>query len=337
MADYKSVKVNKGASGWGNYIVVTPTDARNKVISMTGGGIHPLAERIAELSGGIAVDAFKNPVPNEEVFCAVVDCGGTLRTGLYPKMGIPTVNILDGGPAGPYAKFCTEQIYVSGTKVKDIVLADASEAAAAPAPAAAAEVKKSSAEAAPAATTEKKGGFMNVVTTIIQKVGRFIGGVVNAFFTGAKESVNMTITTIIPFLVFMSFVAGVMNSTGIGAWIANGLTVFTGSVLGLIIFAIIIGIPVLSPLLGPGAVVQSILGTLIGTMIANGTVPVTMALPALFAISVVDACDFIPVAASLGEAEPDTARIAVPAMLFSRFITAPLAVLVGVVAGIGLF
>ena len=106
---------------------------------------------------------------------------------------------------------------------------------------------------------------------------------------------------------------------------------------GLIIFALIIAIPVLSPLLAPGAAVQSILGTLIGTLIANGNVPVSLALPALFAISVVDACDFVPVAASLGEADPDTARVATPAMLFSRFVTAPIAVLVGVVAGIGLF
>ena len=168
-------------------------------------------------------------------------------------------------------------------------------------------------------------------------LGRLIGAVVNAFFTGAKQSVNMTITNILPFLIFLSFVGGLMSSTGIGTVIANGLSVFTGSVIGLILFALIIGIPVLSPLLGPGAVVQSILGTLIGTLIANGNISVTLALPALFAISIVDACDFIPVAASLGEAEPDTARVAVPAMLFSRFVTAPIAVLVGVVAGIGLF
>lgn len=333
MAEFKSVKVNKGASGWGTALIVTPTAERDKVISMTGGGIHPLAARIAELSGGTAVDGFKNPVPNEEVFCAVVDCGGTLRTGLFPKLGIPTVNILDGGPSGPYAEYCNEKTYVSGTKEKDIVLADAAEAAAAPVIPEAEPVKKE----APVTSEPQKKGFVDGLTVVIQKVGRVIGAIVNAFFTGGKEAVNMTITTILPFLIFLSFVAGLMNSTGVGTWIANGLTFCTGSVIGLIIMALIIGIPVLSPLLGPGAVVQSILGTLIGTLIANGSVSVTMALPALFAISVVDACDFIPVAASLGEAEPDTARIAVPAMLFSRFVTAPLAVIVGVIAGIGLF
>lgn len=126
MAAYQSVRIHKGASGWGKYLVVTPTPERDKVISVTGGGIHPVAARIAELSGGIAVDGFKNPVPNEEVFCAVVDCGGTLRTGLYPKLGIPTVNILDGGPSGVYADYCTEDVYVSGTKEKDVVPEEAS-------------------------------------------------------------------------------------------------------------------------------------------------------------------------------------------------------------------
>jgi len=138
-------------------------------------------------------------------------------------------------------------------------------------------------------------------------------------------------------MVFLSLMNGIITKSGVGNAIALLLKPLTGSVGGLIIFALIIGMPVLSPLLGPGAVVQSILGVFIGTSISQGIVPVNMALPALFAISVVDACDFIPVAASLGEADPDTARIAVPAMLFSRFITAPIAVLIGYVFSIGLF
>lgn len=341
MANYKSVRINKGPSGWGEGIVVTPTEKKDKVISVNGGGIHPLAERIAELSGGIAVDGFKNPVPNDEVFCAVVDCGGTLRTGLYPKMGIPTVNILNGGPSGVYAEYCTNEMYVSGPRVSDIVLADGEEI---PAPAveeAVPAVEEAPApaveEVAPTADDSEKGGVLGVMTKIIQSVGRVIGQIVNAFFNGAKQAVNMTVTSILPFLIFLSFMGGLLTSSGFGTFIANLLTPLVGSVVGLIVFALIISIPVLSPLLAPGAVVQSILGTLIGTMIGAGQVPVTLALPALFAISVVDACDFVPTAAALGEAEPDTARIATPAMLFSRFVTAPIAVLIGVVAGIGLF
>lgn len=337
MSNYKSVKVNKGSRGWGTFLIVTPTAEKDKVISVTGGGIHPTAVRIAELSGGTAIDGFRNPVSNDEVFCAVVDCGGTLRTGLYPKQGIKTVNILDGGPAGPMADFCTEDNYVSGSKPEDCELADPAEAKAA----VSAEAEKPAASAAKAETAadeeKKQGGFMKILTKCMEVLGRGIGRVVNLFFEGAREAVNMSIRNIIPFILFISFIIGLMNATGFGEWIAGGLQPFTNSVGGLIIFAIIIGIPVLSPLLAPGAVVQSILGTMIGTFIASGHIPPSMALPALFAISVVDACDFIPVAAALGEAKPETSRVAVPAMLFSRFITAPLCVLVGWVAGIGLF
>jgi PTS system glucitol/sorbitol-specific IIB component len=48
-------------------------------------------------------------------------------------------------------------------------------------------------------------------------------------------------------------------------------------------------------------------------------------------------CDFIPVGLSLGEAEPKTVEIGVPAVLFSRMITGPIAVLVGFVFSLGLY
>jgi PTS system glucitol/sorbitol-specific IIB component len=188
-----------------------------------------------------------------------------------------------------------------------------------------------------ASTPEKSYGKFDGVLNIIEKIGRLAGYIVSVFYQSARESVNMMIKNVIPFMVFLALMNGIITKSGVGNTIAVLLKPLTGSVGGLIIFALIIGFPFLSPLLGPGAVIQSILGVFIGTSISQGIVPVNMALPALFAISVVDACDFIPVAASLGEADPDTARIAVPAMLFSRFITAPIAVLIGYVFSIGLF
>ena len=86
---YKSVVIKKGPQGWGGPLYVTPTDEKKYIVSMCGGGIHPIASKIAELTGATAVDAFNQPVANEEVACAVIDCGGTLRCGIYPKAGIP--------------------------------------------------------------------------------------------------------------------------------------------------------------------------------------------------------------------------------------------------------
>jgi sorbitol-specific phosphotransferase system component IIBC len=62
-----------------------------------------------------------------------------------------------------------------------------------------------------------------------------------------------------------------------------------------------------------------------------------MALPALFAINPQVGCDFIPVGLALGEAEPETVEVGVPAVLFSRLITGPLSVVLAYVASFGLY
>jgi len=46
---YKAVKVEKGRGGWGGPLTVKPSPQKPYVVSITGGGIHPLAQRIAEI------------------------------------------------------------------------------------------------------------------------------------------------------------------------------------------------------------------------------------------------------------------------------------------------
>jgi PTS system glucitol/sorbitol-specific IIB component len=48
-------------------------------------------------------------------------------------------------------------------------------------------------------------------------------------------------------------------------------------------------------------------------------------------------CDFVPVGLALGEAKPKTIEIGVPAVLFSRQITGPLAVIIGWLLSFGLY
>lgn len=108
------VKIEHGPNGWGGPLLVSETDTRTVVASVTGGGIHPLAQRTADLLGVKAVDGFNNKVAPETIIVAFVDCGGTARCGVYPKMGVKTVDVLPIGPSGPLARFINEDNFCSG-------------------------------------------------------------------------------------------------------------------------------------------------------------------------------------------------------------------------------
>src|SRR3954465_8598063 len=118
--DFRSVAVRRGRNGWGRGLELTPTPERHTVISVTGGGIHPVAQRIADLSGAKVVDGFRTHIPDEEVLAAVISGGGTARIGVYPRKRIPTVDVFPGEPAGELAQFITEDIFVSAVGPDDV-------------------------------------------------------------------------------------------------------------------------------------------------------------------------------------------------------------------------
>ena len=105
MAQYKDVIVNAGAGGFGGPLVLKPDDKKNKVVNITGGVISPVSQKIAELTGCELVDGFKTSVPDDEILCVIIDCGGTLRCGIYPKKRIYTINLNPTGASGPMAKY----------------------------------------------------------------------------------------------------------------------------------------------------------------------------------------------------------------------------------------
>jgi PTS system glucitol/sorbitol-specific IIB component len=76
---------------------------------------------------------------------------------------------------------------------------------------------------------------------------------------------------------------------------------------------------------------------LVGEQIGQGAINPSLALPALFAIDSQVGCDFIPVGLSLGEAEPETIDAGVPAVLFERLVTGPIAVIIAYFFSFGLF
>ena len=171
----------------------------------------------------------------------------------------------------------------------------------------------------------------------LEKIGRGVGKVVGLLYQAGRDSIDQVIKNVLPFMAFISMIIGIILATGIGDFLANTLAPLASSLIGLLVMSLIVGFPILSPVLGPGAVIAQIIGTLLGTLIGQGTIPPQMALPALFAINPQVGCDFIPVGLSLGEAEPETVEVGVPAVLFSRFITGPVSVVLAWLASFGLY
>lgn len=314
---YKSVKISRGSGGWGGPLTIQPTEQRNKVVSVTGGGIHPIARRIADLTGMEAVDGFKAPPVEGEMAVVVVDCGGTARCGVYPRKRIPTVNVMQVGQSGPLAQYITEDIYVSGVKADNIELTDGTTTAA---PSAVVEEV-----AAPVVDLPTESGFIGLISS----VGRVMGNVVGVFFNAGRRTIDQVIRNVLPFMAFVTMLIGFILYTGVGDMLAQPLGPLANNIVGLLILSAICGLPFLSPILGPGAVIAQVVGVaIIGPQIANGTIAPAMALPALFAYNTQVGCDFIPVGLALGEAKPKTIEIGVPAVLFSRQIMGPVSVLI---------
>jgi glucitol/sorbitol PTS system EIIB component len=343
---FRAVRIERGPQGWGGPLVIQPTAEKDKIVAVTGGGIPEVAQRIADLTGAEVIDGFRAPPPESEIAAVIVDCGGTARAGVYPRKRIPTVNLTPVGQAGPLAQFITEDIYVSGVRPQNVNLADDSEAAGAPegdgderstvtSPFDMAAGGGGAAAAASAAEEQPQGG--GGFTGFIARFGRGMGGVVGILFQSGRQSIDQVVRNVLPFMAFVTMLIGIITATGLGDLIANTLAPLANNLVGLLILSVIVGLPFLSPVLGPGAVIAQVIGVLVGDQIGRGAIDPQYALPALFAYNVQVGCDFVPVGLALGEAKPKTVEIGVPAVLFSRQITGPLAVIIGWLLSFGLY
>lgn len=334
MSNYKSIQVFAGKGGFGGPLTLVPSAEKNKVVNITGGVISPISEKIVEMTGCELVDGFKTKVPDSEILCVIIDCGGTLRCGIYPQKRIPTINLNPTGPSGPLAKHIKEDIYVSAVKAENLKYAGVdADIVREDAPAAVAKAEQS---AKPKYDTTKK---ITEQTTsgVMAKIGKTMGSITATLYQAGRDTVNTVIKTILPFMAFVSMLIGVVLSTGIGDIIAQYLSPLAGSIVGLVILSMICSFPFLSPFLGPGAVIAQVIGVLIGVEIGKGSIPPHLALPALFAINAQAACDFIPVGLGLAEAEAETVEVGVPSVLYSRFITGPMSVILAWLASFGLY
>ena len=347
--EYRSIRIVSGDGGFGGPLVITPTPEKHTVIYMTGGNREPepLA-RILGLSGMQAVNLGKDSCPEEEVALAIVDCGGTLRCGIYPKKGIPTVNIMATGKSGPLAQYITEDIYVSAVTSEEVSLANeewsdyesdlidtsfeeqssASEQTTAQANGVTAQANGVLEEAESSADSRLSQALGPVIA---------VSKVISIFQQSARDAVRTCLEMILPFMGFAALFIGICRGSGLTEFLAGLMKPMSASVLGLLAIGIICSIPGLSAVLGAGATAAQVFAAVIGELIATGGIMPALALPALFAINCQCACDFIPVGLGMTEAKKETTQVGIAAVTMSRFLTGWIRILIALVFSIGLY
>ena len=347
--EYRSIRIVSGDGGFGGPLVITPTPEKHTVIYMTGGNREPepLA-RILELSGMQAVNLGKDSCPEEEVALAIVDCGGTLRCGIYPKKGIPTVNIMATGKSGPLAQYITEDIYVSAVTSEEVSLANEEwsdyesdlidtsfEEQSSASPQTTAQAK--------GVTAQANGVIEEAESSADSRLSQALGPVIavskviSIFQQSARDAVRTCLEMILPFMGFAALFIGICRGSGLTEFLAGLMKPMSASVLGLLAIGVICSIPGLSAVLGAGATAAQVFAAVIGELIATGGIMPALALPALFAINCQCACDFIPVGLGMTEAKKETTQVGIAAVTMSRFLTGWIRILIALVFSIGLY
>ena len=347
--EYRSIRIVSGDGGFGGPLVITPTPEKHTVIYMTGGNREPepLA-RILELSGMQAVNLGKDSCPEEEVALAIVDCGGTLRCGIYPKKGIPTVNIMATGKSGPLAQYITEDIYVSAVTSEEVSLANEewSDCESDLIDTSFEEQSSASQQTTAQAngvTAQANGVLEEAESSTDSRLSQALGPVIavskviSIFQQSARDAVRTCLEMILPFMGFAALFIGICRGSGLTEFLAGLMKPMSASVLGLLAIGIICSIPGLSAVLGAGATAAQVFAAVIGELIATGGIMPALALPALFAINCQCACDFIPVGLGMTEAKKETTQVGIAAVTMSRFLTGWIRVLIALVFSIGLY
>ena len=203
----KTVLIKKGHSGIGDDMYLS-RDTSKVILSLTGKSIDPIAKKLGEMLEMPVVNGFDAMPDDKKILCVVINCGGSLRCGIYPQKRIKTINILPTGAMGPLAKYITEDIYISDVSSESLSLIEtlnqpvnAHEEVnlAEPLPAG-----DASAVVSRQVDTKPSGSATNTALELMTRFATSIGNFVSLLYTSARESVELCIKNVIPFMAFIS-------------------------------------------------------------------------------------------------------------------------------------
>lgn len=186
-----------------------PTGSGKKVLSLTGREIHPVAIEIGALTESEVVNGFADIPPDNDILCVVINCAGSLRCGLYPQKGIPTINVLPTWRAGPLAHFISEENYVSGVTIEQLVLVDTAEA-----PDCQPESVPAPEPVITTAPPPPRGA--EKLVRMVEQTGTAVGHVIALLFAASREAVDVSLRNVIPFMAFVSLLIALVQETALG-------------------------------------------------------------------------------------------------------------------------
>ena len=183
-----TVLIPPGPGGYGKGLWL-PTGSGKKVLSLTGREIHPVAIEIGALTESEVVNGFADIPPDNDILCVVINCAGSLRCGLYPQKGIPTINVLPTWRAGPLAHFISEENYVSGVTIEQLVLVDTAEA-----PDCQPESVPAPEPVITTAPPPPRGA--EKLVRMVEQTGTAVGHVIALLFAASREAVDVSLRNV---------------------------------------------------------------------------------------------------------------------------------------------
>ena len=160
---------------------------------------------------------------------------------------------------------------------------------------------------------------------------------VNICFQAGRDTIEMVVGTILPFMAFTATLLGIISASGLGNVIAKTISPICSTVPGMVAIAFVCGIPILSSSSWTRSRYRTGSRNIAWIPVCTWKHSCTVCTSSLFAIDAQVGCDFIPVGLSLGEADSETIEYGVPAVLFERLVTGPLAVLIAFAFSIGMY